>query len=259
MRKKNIFAGIDMGTRFLKICLCENDKIIHKLTSPTGKDVLNLSFKKILKESNLKKKDIQRIVATGYGANFVSKAAFSMSDAPCIARGGFKFDNSVNTIIDAGGLFIRAVNISNKGFVDDSIINEKCAAGSGKFLEMIAKSINISMEEISKLAEKSKNPIDITSSCAVFAESEVISRVNTGATREDVIAGVINSIASRAATLIKKIQPGKNIYLTGGLSKIEGFRIALMKKSNLEIKTFDNEPDIVQAYGAALLAGKNIK
>jgi predicted CoA-substrate-specific enzyme activase len=202
----------------------------------------------------MKKRKIHKFIATGYGGHLVRKAAYTLKDSACIARGAWFQDRRIKTVIDAGGLFIKVITIDESGFLEQGYENEKCAAGSGRFLEMIAESIDIPFSEISQYASQSLNPYVSTSTCAVFAESDIITQINTGRHGGDIIAGVINSIAAKTASLVQGADARGPMTLTGGLAKVSHFRNELIRRLGHEIVDCSIDPRLLPAYGAAILA-----
>jgi (R)-2-hydroxyacyl-CoA dehydratese activating ATPase len=260
-------AGVDVGTRFLKICIAEDGELLGYACNEMGGDFRGL-YKKVLAEAlegaGLKKGarirpgSLKRIVATGYGAHLVKKASFSINDISCTARGVFAMDPGIRTVIDAGGLFLRIIEIDRNGFAGYSRVNEKCAAGSGRFLEMVSEAVEVPFESISDHALSSSSPFAVTNSCAVFAESDIISHVNAGRAAADILAGVIESIASKTVTLLESADAGDVIAVVGGLSRVRAYVDFLRKLSGRDMVTLPVDPRILAAYGAALIApGKN--
>ena len=197
---------------------------------------------------------VKKIIATGFGAHLIKKASSFQIEALCIARGIHELDAKVRTVIDAGGLFIRVIIIDDKGFLEQCHINEKCAAGSGKFLEMISEAINVPFESITEYASSSRDPFHLTNSCAVFAESDVISHLNNGRAAADILAGVIDSIAAKTVTLIESAGAEDVIAITGGLSRVRAFVESLKKMSGRDIVTVSIDPQMLSAFGGAILA-----
>jgi len=260
-------AGIDVGTRFLKLCIVENRELLGSWCSEMSSNFDSLyrdaltGAMKIASEKRrkkIKKRDIKKIIATGYGAHLVRKAAFTLNDSVCIARGAYTLDNNVRAVVDAGGLFIRVVMIDDNGFLEDSYENEKCAAGSGKFLEMIAEAVDVPFSSVSDRVLESVDPYHISNSCAVFAESDVISQVNSGRESKDVLAGVINSIASKTATILDRADPLDPIAAVGGLAKVPAFREFLGRQTERRFVPLPLDSSIISAYGAAVIAQGNV-
>lgn len=255
--KKMITAGFDVGTRFVKACIVQDTRPLGFAIQEVARDidhVLAKTYKEALTIAHVKKRHIKKTVATGYGSKLVKKAAFSMSGSYCVTRAAYTLDNRVRTVVDAGALFINIAGISRDGAFDGEITNDKCAAGSGKFLEMIAQALEIPFSSISEYASKATEPYVISSNCAVFAESEVISQVNAGRKNTDIAAGVVNSIASRAATLFERIQAKDSVALVGGLALVDAFVAMFEELTGQKTITLPMPPQVIAAYGAALMA-----
>jgi predicted CoA-substrate-specific enzyme activase len=184
----------------------------------------------------------------------VKKAAFTLGEAACTARAAFFLDRNVRTVIDLGGLFITVSTLDENGFLETTHVNERCAAGSGKFLEMVAEAVEVPFAAISSIAAASSQPYSFSSSCAVFAESEIISQVNAGMKSSDVLAGVIKAIASKTASLIESAGANDNIVLIGGLSKVAAVREMLTGLTGRKMMTLPIDSQLIAAFGAALIA-----
>jgi predicted CoA-substrate-specific enzyme activase len=258
-----ITAGVDVGTRFLKVCIVESGVMLGSACHQ-----MNGDFKRRYKEAfsealqaaganagtRLKPGSVKKIIATGFGAHLVKKATSALAEASCIARGVHELDPRVRTVIDAGGLFIRVIAIDENGSLEQCHMNEKCAAGSGKFLEMISDAINVPFESITEYASQSRDPFHLTNSCAVFAESDVISHLNSGRAAADILAGVIDSIAAKTVTLLESAGAEDLIAIAGGLSRVEAFVESLKKRSGREIVPVSIDPQMLPAFGGAIIA-----
>jgi len=256
-------AGIDVGTRFIKVAITDGSIMIGSSCMELAADfrgILKSCFQEALtsagnySSTRVRKRHVKKIIATGYGAHLVKQAAYTIDEQFCLARAARILSPSTDTVIDSGGLFIRVVTVNDNGFPMESHVNERCAAGSGRFLEMIASAMNISIHEVSGIASNSKNPYNIVNSCAVFAESDVISQVNAGTCGEDIIAGVINVITSKTITLLESVDAGDEIVLAGGLAKIPAYISSLAHYSKKDINLISIDPQMPAAFGAALTA-----
>lgn len=252
-----ITAGFDIGTRFVKVCVVDGQSVLGYAVEEAGKDmrkIIRNAYKKALERSGVKKRAVERRMSTGYGSALVKKADAAVPEAPCLARAMHALNPGVRLAVDVGGLFINVIGVNPKGFVDGALTNDKCAAGSGKFLEMVSETLSVPFKSISDLALRSNSPYAINSQCAVFAESEIISQVNGGRDGGDILAGVIKSIVTRAVTLIERSDSSGQVALCGGISRLPAFRVMFerMIKSDAYLPHMD--PQIIAAYGAALLA-----
>jgi len=253
-----MYAGIDAGASATKAVIVDKDsEIVSYSIVPSGinfKVSSEEALKKALTTSDLSLEDIAYTVSTGYGRTLVNAKATS-SEIACISRGIHKLFPSVRTIIDVGGQDSKAIRIDVNGRVLDFVMNDKCAAGTGRFLEVMSNILGKHIEELSKLHFKASNPVRMSSTCTVFAESEVISHISQGSEIADAIAGLHEAIAERIYSMSCRIGFEKDVALTGGVAKNKGFVDALSKKIGL-IPTLPEEPQIVCAFGAALAAIK---
>lgn len=252
-----ITAGVDVGTRFLKVCVTDGERLLGSACAEMGPH-FDAIIRSLLKEARIQARagrwEIKKIIATGFGGHLVKKAAFTLGEAACTARAAFFLDRNVRTVIDLGGLFITVSTLDENGFLETTHVNERCAAGSGKFLEMVAEAVEVPFAAISSIAAASSQPYSFSSSCAVFAESEIISQVNAGMKSSDVLAGVIKAIASKTASLIESAGANDNIVLIGGLSKVAAVREMLTGLTGRKMMTLPIDSQLIAAFGAALIA-----
>jgi len=253
-----MYVGVDAGASATKVVIIdEKENIISHAIVPSGinfKASFEEALKKALERPGLSRRDILYIVSTGYGRELV-EASIMFSEITCISRGVHKLFPYVRTIIDVGGQDSKAIRISENGRVLDFVMNDKCAAGTGRFLEVMATILGKPIEELGMLHFKSLNPVKISSTCTVFAESEVISYISKGRKIEDVIAGLHNAIAERIFSMSSRISFEREVAFTGGVAKNPGFVEALSKRIGFN-PILPKEPQIICAFGAALLAKK---
>lgn len=252
-----ITAGFDIGTRVIKACIVDNGKIVgwSKSTLDDRIDkVIKKTFTSALDKAGVKQGKVEKALATGYCSEMLKGKIQPVTEPLCIARAAHFFDNKIRTVIDIGGLSINITTLDDKGHLKETISNDRCAAGSGKFLEMVSEATEIPMDSISSSVMKSGKPCNIKSNCAVFAESEVISRINAGHSVNDIIASVLYSIASRTVTLLEKISAPDDMVLIGGVSKIGVVRSILEELVVRKIAELPADPQIISAFGAALIA-----
>ena len=247
-------AGIDIGSRTTKIILLKDKKIISKHIQPTGWNPVKSGiecFNKALQEIRISEKEIEKITATGYGRVLLPIADQTVTEITCHAKGAHFLSPDIRTIIDIGGQDSKIIRVDNFGLVEDFAMNDRCAAGTGKFLEFLAHSLNINISDFGKLATKSDNPASISSMCTVFAESEVLSLVAESVSEEDIVAGIHLSIARRIEALINTVGFNEVIAFTGGVAKNEGLRHQLEQLLKIQIHVPEN-PEYMGALGAAL-------
>ena len=256
-----ITAGLDIGTRTAKVVLLQDGKILAAPISPVNDAVDKLArclLKSALQSAGVSRWKIKGLAATGYGRKAVKAARREFPDAVCVAQGAHFLDPEIRTVIDIGGLITRAIMVGKNGGVEDYLENEKCASGSGRFLEMIAEALEVPIAEIGPLSLRAKKPLDLTSQCVVFAESEVVSRVNAGEEPADILAGLHSSIAERAATIARRLGFQPPVAVVGGVAKNRGVIHFLEKSLGLELTALSQDPQTIAALGAALMA-KTIK
>ena len=251
-----IIAGVDIGSRAAKAVVMNNDSILSSVTCDTGPESVKTSYMTIeaaLKGTGLSLGDIRYIVATGYGRVLVPFANENISEISCHARGINWYFPSVRTILDMGGQDCKAISCDGDGKVANFIMNDKCAGGTGRFLEMIAEVLNTPLEEIGDLALKSKTAIPFNTICAVFAKSEAIAYLRKGVAKSDILAGLHEAISTRSLNLLKRVSIQKEFSITGGIAKNKGMVAKLREKVGLE-PLLCEDPQIIGALGAALFA-----
>ena len=256
-----ICAGIDAGSRAIKIVLldAETKQIVAKGLTDQGvrQDMLATAlFKKLLKSSGIDKKDVASIVATGYGRNAVSIADTTITEITCHAVGVRRLVPDAMTVIDIGGQDSKLMRLDAGGKVRDFSMNDRCAAGTGRFLEIVAQRLGIKIAALGEMASKSKSPAAISSMCVVFAETEIIGLLASGTAAEDIVAGVQAAIASRIIAMA-----GRNItqpvIFTGGVAMIPGMQAAMQNALGQNVQV-SPEPQMTGALGAAVLAAERL-
>lgn len=248
-----ISVGIDSGSATTKAVLVIGGRIVTHNIRPTGFDFLSAAktgYEEALSAAGLDLKDVDGIFATGYGRNSIKFAGRAVSEITAHTMGVHHLYPAVNGIIDIGGQDCKVISVSD-GRVTDFLMNDKCAAGTGKFLEYTAKALEVPIEELGSLALASKEPASITSMCTVFAESEVISLRARGFKKEDMAAGLIESIARRVAVMVRQVGLKQNVAFVGGVAKNAGIKVFLEKELGISLYV-PPEPQITGALGAAL-------
>ena len=251
-----IFAGIDIGSRAAKAVIMDGETIISSAIIDTGPESAKTAYavrEAALKDTGISPEDIEYTVATGYGRVLVPFAGENISEISCHARGINWYFPSVRTILDMGGQDCKAINCDGEGIVTDFVMNDKCAGGTGRFLEMIADVLDVRLEDSGDLALQSKNTILFNTICAVFAKSDAITYLRKGAAKSDILAGLHEAIATRSLNLLKRISIEKDFTITGGISKNSGMVRKLAEKVGLEPMLCE-DPQLVGALGAALFA-----
>jgi (R)-2-hydroxyacyl-CoA dehydratese activating ATPase len=247
------FAGIDIGSTMTKAVILNND-IRAQVIGPTGPEHRHLANKvmeEALEQAGIRFDRISYIVATGYGRINVPFADKQITEISCHARGVVHLFPAVGTVIDIGGQDAKGIKIAG-GKVTDFVMNDKCAAGTGRFLEVIAETLGVLLADMGRLSLGAKNKVAISSICTIFAEQEVISHLSDGVPVEDIIAGLHEAIAGRAFRMASKLKIEKDVVFTGGVAKNTGMVKALEDHLGGPVFVCE-EPLITGALGAALL------
>ena len=250
--------GIDVGSTASKcIILKDGKEIVAKslVDLGTGTSGPARSIAEVLKNANMTREDMAFTLATGYGRNSLEGIADKqMSELSCHAMGATFIWPNVHTVIDIGGQDVKVIHVEN-GAMTNFQMNDKCAAGTGRFLDVMAGILEVKVADLADLGAQSKKQISISSTCTVFAESEVISQLSQGASKVDIIAGIHRSVASRVVGLANRVGVVPDVVMTGGVAQNYGVREALEEGLGVEIKT----SPLAQyngALGAALYAYK---
>jgi (R)-2-hydroxyacyl-CoA dehydratese activating ATPase len=236
-----------------KAVLVNDGRIAAHVILPTAFDFLlaaEKAYNDVLADAGVDKTDVNHVCATGYGRNSIKFADRTISEITAHAMGVYHLYPDVNGIIDIGGQDSKVISV-NGGRVTDFLMNDKCAAGTGKFLEYTAKALELPIEELGRLALTSKTPASITSMCTVFAESEAISLRARGFRKEDIAAGLIESVARRVAVMARQVGLKQNVAFVGGVAKNAGIKVALEKELGISFYV-PPEPQVTGALGAAL-------
>jgi predicted CoA-substrate-specific enzyme activase len=249
------FIGIDVGAQTIKIVVLKEENLFSKIIVGKGEEVFfdKVILEEFLKGSGLSLEEVFSILATGVGKSTISIADKKRSEEICHARGAYWIFPSVRTVLDIGAEGSRAMKLDEGGRVVDFTVNSKCAAGTGTFLEAMAKIMELSVEEMGQLAVEATGKARISSYCAVFAESEVISNIHRGIPKEHIISGIHESIVDRLVELLNTIKIKEDLALCGGVAKNIGVIKALEKRIGLKV-CVPEKPEITGALGAALIA-----
>lgn len=250
------FGGCDVGSTYTKcVILDENGKIVADVTNRSKINPVQ-SAEIALKDAcnqveGLTPEKLTYLIGTGYGRNKVPFADENISGISCHAMGVHVTNPSVKAIIDIGGQDVKGIAIDTDGTVKNFAMNDKCAAGTGRFFEAMAHAFEMSLPEFSKLSLKAKNTIPITAQCTVFAESEVISLVGEGKPMDEIAAGIELAVAKRCFVMAKKAGATDSITLTGGCAKNDGLKQAIEKVLKIKVVDLAIDPQLMGALGAA--------
>lgn len=230
------FIGIDIGSTASKVSVFDEEKLTLNFNMPTGWSSIGTSnqIKERLMEEGIFLED-SKVVATGYGRVSVPYADKTVTEITCHGKGAYYLTERDGTVIDIGGQDTKIITVGD-GRVTNFTMNDKCAAGTGRFIEIMSNILGVAIDELAEMALEGED-INITSMCTVFAESEVISLIGKGTKREDISRGIINSIAGRINSLLNRHGREGELFLTGGLCEINPFIEILSEKLNEEVKT----------------------
>ncbi|GHV64007.1 2-hydroxyglutaryl-CoA dehydratase [Spirochaetia bacterium] len=257
MSQKKIAAGIDIGALGTKTVIFADGEILGSSIIRTGIDVIENGengLRTALENAKLARDDIKCIVATGYGRISAPYAQKTLTEITCHARGVHHMHPAARTIIDMGGQDCKAIRLDGDGNVTDFAMNDRCAAGTGRFLEVMANVFKVSLEELGPLALKATEVLSISSTCTVFAESETISLLARGEKPENIIIGIHHAIANRINGMFARIGIENDVFFSGGVAKNIGMRKALEDIMNIRLAEPQYDPQLAGALGAAVIA-----
>lgn len=257
MNGKGLYAGIDSGSTSTDVVIIDkNRNIIAQAILPTGAGAAagaDRALDEALKQAGLSRDDITATVTTGYGRTAIKLGDQSITEITCHAKGAYFLDPSVRTIIDIGGQDSKVIRLDENGNVTNFVMNDKCAAGTGRFLELMARTLELSLDEMSRLGLEWKEDVTISSMCTVFAESEVVSLIAENRTAADIIHGLNRSVATKTCTLCRRVGGEENYMMTGGVSKNKGVVTEIEKILGVKLHISD-KAQLNGALGAALFA-----
>jgi predicted CoA-substrate-specific enzyme activase len=254
-----ICAGIDAGSRTIKVALLDGDTghVVAQALSDQGIEqakLASLLFDGLLREHGLARTDVKRIVATGYGRSAIDIADTTITEITCHARGVRHVMPGAATVIDIGGEDSKLIRLDRNGRVRDFAMNDRCAAGTGRFLEVVAHRLDTSLQTLGEMASHSHRPAAISRMCVVFAETEIIGLLAAKASREDIVAGVQAAIAARIAGMAGRSVDAPIVF-TGGVALVSGMKKALESALGKPV-ALASDPQMTGALGAALLAAE---
>ena len=249
--------GIDSGSTSTNAVIMDQDRKIKAFsvvrTGAKSGVSADRALNDVLEKAGLTREDISWIVSTGYGRVSIEFADENVTEISCHGKGAHYFNPMIRTILDIGGQDSKAIRLNENGEVKDFVMNDKCAAGTGRFLEMIARTLEVSLDELGAIALTSQEKIEITSMCSVFAESEVISLIANNKEKADIADGVCHAIANKASGLLRRVGMEPEFMMTGGVAKNPGVVRAVEEKIGSKLYICE-EPEIVGAAGAAVYA-----
>jgi predicted CoA-substrate-specific enzyme activase len=257
-----IIAGCDVGSLTGKAVILKDSNILSYSivpTTPKPERTAKNAMSEALTKANLSLDNIEYLVGTGYGRVKIPFANSETSELTCHGKGAHSFIPSIRTIIDVGGQDCKVIKVDKNGKILDFAMNDKCAAGTGRFLEVMARTLELKLEELGPISLKSKDPAKITAQCSVFAETEVVSLMADGVEVPNIVAGIHDAIASRIMSLVYRVGLEEDLTITGGVAKNVGVVAYLEKRMNIKSQRLPVDPQIIGALGAALIAKENLE
>jgi predicted CoA-substrate-specific enzyme activase len=253
-----IVAGIDLGSATGKAVIMKDGAIIGTHIADTSASPVEMAervMEPTLREAGLASiEQLENVLSTGYGRLKIPFASENVSEITCHAKGAHWLISSVRTVIDIGGQDCKVISVSPKGTVLEFVMNDRCAAGTGRFFEGIARGLGCGLEGIAALENQGEEPYTISNQCSVFAESEVVTLVNEGKDLRNIIAGVNLSVAKRLNGMARRVGIIEDVVLSGGCSKNAGFAKAIREILGVDVKRLPTDPQLTGAIGAALIA-----
>lgn len=249
------WLGLDLGSSFVKAAFVVDGSMINFVTLPVSGSYREQAQKAL--EMLCPSGDFDGLGITGVGADGVDLPGASFSEVAAHAKGVHVLFPQIRTVIDIGGQFTRVIRLGPEGRVKDFLISEKCATGSGRFLQIMARILRVGVDELGPLSLKARQPVEFSTGCAVFAESEAISRIAEGAKPEDIVAGVHKAMAAKVEMLIRRIGLESPVAVSGGGGEDQGLVKAIEKKLGVEVLV-PPQPRLTAARGVACLASLNL-
>jgi benzoyl-CoA reductase subunit D len=253
-----ISAGMDLGTQRVKVVILKDNEVIGKSQQFSGFEptkAAEQALQEALQKAKLSRTDIEHLTATGAGVNMAPSADSTVSMMGADARAGGYYFPSARTIIDVGAEDARAVKCDERGVMLDFVVNARCAAGAGTFIEAMARALEVELEDMGSLSLKAERASPINASCVIFAESDVVSLIHKDEPKSEIARAIFDAMAERVASMVLRLGVNKDIVLVGGVGKDEGFVDSLKRRLGTEI-LIPEEPIYAGAVGAALVAAK---
>lgn len=255
-----LFAGIDIGSLTAEAVVVEDGKIVaSEIISvlPNPVDSAKEVLRRVSEKSGVRLEHIKYIVSTGYGREKLQSqgmAQENLSEISCHGLGAFTLNPEVRTVIDIGGQDAKVIKVNGAGKLENFVMNDKCAAGTGHFLEVMSRTLGVSLDELGLISNGSKKPVQMSNRCTIYIETEVIHYLQRGVSKVDIAAGINIAMAERALALVRRVKPEKEVMLTGGVAKNVAVRNELQKMLNLNLVSPKVDPQIIGAFGAAIFA-----
>lgn len=256
-----ITAGIDMGIQTVKVVILKDGAVIARSKTFSGFEpakAAEQAFEEALKAAKISKSDVAQILATGSGMDMAPYADGTISMMSADAKAGVHLIPSARTIIDVGAEEARAVKCDERGVMADFVVNERCAAGAGTFIEAMARALEVKMEDMGPLSLKAERASPINASCVIFGESDVVTLIHRQESKPEIARAVFDAMADRVSSMVHRLGVNPDVVLVGGVAKDVGFVASLKRKLGIDILIPEN-PEYAGALGAALLAANRVK
>ena len=251
-------AGIDMGTQRVKVVILKDNQILSRNQNFSGFEptkAAEQTFEEALKFANLSRDNLQHVTATGAGVEMAPFSDSTVSMMGADARAGAYFFSSARTVIDVGAEEARAVRCDEKGIMLDFVVNARCAAGAGTFIEAMARALEVELDDMGSLSLKAERASPINASCVIFAESDVVSLIHKEEPKTEIARAIFDAMAERVSSMVHRLGINQDIVLVGGVAKDVGFVASLKRRMGTDI-LIPEEPLFAGAVGAALIAAK---
>jgi benzoyl-CoA reductase subunit D len=255
-----IAAGIDMGIQSAKVAILKDGILLSKGKAFCGfkpTEAADEAFEEALTSGKLSRNEIQHVTATGAGVNLVSHFDSTISMMGADAQAGVYFFPSARTVVDVGAEEARAVSCDERGNMLDFVVNSRCAAGAGTFIEAMARALEVKLEEMGHLSIKAEEATPINASCVIFAESDVVSLIHRQKSKEKIARAIYAAMADRISSMMRRLGIKPEVVLVGGVAEDVGFTAALERKLGMKI-LIPEDPVFAGSIGAALIASKRI-
>jgi len=258
-----IVGGVDLGSATAKAVIMKDDGVVGTCIAASSGHPLEMAnsvMAAALEQAGVPSIDhLENVVTTGYGRLEIPFASENVSEITCHAKGAHWMIPTIRTVIDIGGQDCKVISISDEGGVREFAMNDRCAAGTGRFFEGIARGLGCGLEGISAPENQGEEPCTVTNQCSVFAESEVVTLVNEGTDIRNIISGINISVAKRLRAMARRIGVVEDVALSGGCSKNQGLAVALGEILKVSIRKLPHDPQIAGAVGAALIAMERLR
>jgi benzoyl-CoA reductase subunit D len=255
-----ITAGIDMGTQSVKVVILKEGEVLSRSQAFSGFEptkAAEQAFEEALKKAKLSRDDVEHITATGAGVDMAPYSDSTISMMGADARAGAYFFPSARTVIDIGAEEARAVKCDEKGTMLDFVVNERCAAGAGTFIEAMARALELKLEEMGPLSLKAERASPINATCVIFAESEVVTLIHRQEPKPEIARAIFDAMADRISSMVHRLGINPDVVLIGGVAKDVGFVASLKRKLGTDV-LISEESEFAGALGAAVTAAKRI-